>query len=140
MRAHPRATGRTTFTLSAELPATARARDALARALAVQHWPPERVSDVLLAGGEALANAVLHGSTPGGCVDVEFAVTRDRAWLRVADHGGAGTGVPTCPWQVPDAAATGGRGLLLMRALARRMQVRPVGEGTEVVLDFAAVG
>jgi len=123
--------------LEADLNAAAPARAALADALTGEGWDAERAFDVLLAASEALANAVVHGSEPGACVEVELAVTRQRAWLRVADHGRADARCPSTPPRAPKASATCGRGLLIMGALAERMRIATTGRGTEVVMEFA---
>ncbi|NUS91851.1 MAG: ATP-binding protein [Nocardia sp.] len=82
--------------------------------------------DVLLAVGEACANAIEHGHRgDGGTVRLAFA--RDVAALRVtvADHG---------RWKSPDPGPdqVRGRGMAIIRALIPEVEVRITSRGTTV--------
>ncbi|KUI17627.1 histidine kinase [Mycobacterium sp. GA-1285] len=83
--------------------------------------------DVLIATGEALANAIEHGhrDRPGGSVRLRAAVLADRLHLTIAD-----TGV----WKVPhvDPAAHRGRGIALMRALMHDVRIETGDSGTTI--------
>lgn len=90
--------------------------------------------DVKVAVGEALANAVRHGS-PGGpaaTVHIEMAAFDDRVVIKVLDTGCGFSGEASC---TGDVYASGGRGVMFMRALMDRVEfeVRPEG-GTIVTL------
>lgn len=90
--------------------------------------------DVKVAVGEALANAVRHGS-PGG-PDDEIAVSvsayADRISVSVAD---SGCGFDGAPASSDDVYASSGRGIMFMRALMDSVQfVSCEGGGTMVTL------
>jgi serine/threonine-protein kinase RsbW len=121
--------------LPASLDSLRIARHALQRALRDVGWEPEAASPVVLAAAEAVANAIVHGSTPQSSVQVGLEVTPDHARVRVVDEGRGGP-PPVCPVAPPPAESTHGRGLLIMRAVADRCSVRAEGDGTEVVLEF----
>ncbi len=90
---------------------------------------PSQTLDVLIATGEALANAVEHGhrDRPGGAVRLRATVLADRLHLTIAD-----TGV----WKVPDAdpASHRGRGIALMRALMNDVTIETGASGTTIDL------
>ena len=127
------------LSLPAEPSRLAGARDVLAGALERQRWSDTSRSAVLVAVTEALANALEHGSTAGGEVAVGFVVGRERATVRVRDHGGADPGArPVTDPEPPPPAADRGRGAVLMHGLAERVVIREHGPGTEVRMEFAA--
>jgi anti-sigma regulatory factor (Ser/Thr protein kinase) len=117
----------------------AAARDAVARALGGGGWA-DAAPRVLLAAGEALANALVHGSDPGAEVQVTVLVNGERVIVRVRDRGRSGEGErasSTAPVSsVPPCLPTGGRGRVLMRAMADVFETRRLTRGTEVRLDF----
>lgn len=90
--------------------------------------------DVRVAVGEALSNAVRHGSPrgEGDIVGVTVSAYADRVIVTVADRGGGFDG------QAPhggDPYASSGRGVMFMRALMDDVEFRRLPEGgTEVVL------
>ncbi|AXG82259.1 SpoIIE family protein phosphatase [Streptomyces paludis] len=108
----------------------AETRAALRRALT--DWGlPELADDVELAAGELLVNVLLH--TEGGAVltleVLPEPVRRVRLWVK--DRSSA--------WprrRDPGEAATSGRGLLLVEALAARWGVEPRGDGKAVWCEF----
>ncbi|MEW6582150.1 MAG: ATP-binding protein [Actinomycetota bacterium] len=122
--------------LPASLDSLTVARSVVERALHETGWDPEAAGPVVLATGEAVANAILHGSRPDAAVRLALAVTPDRALVRVVDQGRRGAAVPVCPATPPPPSSVHGRGLFIMRAMADRLSVRPEGGGTEVVMVF----
>jgi anti-anti-sigma factor len=91
--------------------------------------------DIKVALGEALANAVRHGSSEDACEVVHIGVSAydDRVVLEVKDKGVGFDGTPS---SVDDVYAPGGRGIMFMRALMDRVEFnRPEGGGTTVRLE-----
>lgn len=90
--------------------------------------------DVRVAVGEALANAIRHGS-PGGMADtvlVTVFVYEDRVAIRVTD---SGTGFDGTAGGNDDLYAASGRGVMFMRALVDRVDFSAApGGGTSVTL------
>jgi anti-sigma B factor antagonist len=92
------------------------------------------IFDIKVAVGEALANAVRHGSPRGSSdvVCVEVRAYPDRVDVVVSD---SGTGCDGEPVVASDALASGGRGVLFMRALMDAVEFRPSASGgTDVLL------
>jgi anti-sigma regulatory factor (Ser/Thr protein kinase) len=93
----------------------------------------EPLFDLVLAVGEALANAVEHGSPRGG---------RDMVMVRVgiADHSFAvevrdsGNGFAECGAPLSGSLETGGRGIPFMRSLVDEVTIDCSGRGTSVLL------
>ena len=108
------------------------------RALRSEGWEAEQAERVVLAVSEALTNAVEHGSSPGAAVVVEVAVTSARAGVRIVDAGRPGSAPPAALGAPPPSSSEHGRGLLIMRALADRLEIRRAGRGTDVRLAFTA--
>lgn len=83
--------------------------------------------DVLIAAGEALANAIEHGhrDRPDGTVSLRATALADRLHLTIADTG---------MWKPPhfDPAAHRGRGIALMRALMHDVTIEPGDGGTTI--------
>lgn len=122
--------------MPAEAASIPRVREAVDRVLAARGWPAEDSHDVLLAVTEAVGNAVEHGSPLGAPVDVEMACTARRAVVRVTDRGRPGARLPPGAPEPPADTDPRGRGRLIMRALADRVDEHPASGGTTVVLDF----
>lgn len=80
--------------------------------------------DVKVAVGEALANAVRHGSPKGGDDTVQVVVSAfpDRVVVDVEDSGCGFDGNPGC---TEDLYAPCGRGVVFMRALCDRVEFLP---------------
>ncbi|MDO8915605.1 MAG: anti-sigma factor antagonist [Coriobacteriia bacterium] len=90
------------------------------------------VFDLKVAVGEALANAVRHGS-PGGsgdAVQVTVSAYDDRVVVTVQDAGGGFDGDPLSG---DDVYASGGRGVMFMRALMDRVEFSRCDDGGTVV-------
>ncbi|QZT60978.1 SpoIIE family protein phosphatase [Mycolicibacterium austroafricanum] len=105
------------------------ARAALRSWLTSARLEPARVMDVLVAAGEALANAIEHGHrhTPEGTVSLHATALVDRVQLTIADTGS---------WKVPQPGRTHrGRGIALMRALMHVVDIDIGSSGTRVRLD-----
>jgi len=85
-----------------------------------------------VAVAEALTNALVHGS-PHGADDirVRFFCYEDEVAVEVVDGGG---GIEVTPICVPDALASNGRGIHLMRALCDAVQFTCGPLGTHVLL------
>lgn len=92
------------------------------------------VFDIKVALGEALANAVRHGSPKdaGAVVDVAIAAFDDRIVIEVCD---TGIGFDGTEQTSDDIYAPGGRGIMFMRALMDRVEFEnPESGGTCVRL------
>ncbi len=90
--------------------------------------------DIKVALGEALANAVRHGSPTdgGGGIHVDVTAYPDRLVLEVID---TGSGFDGDHVSADDLYAIGGRGIMFMRTLMDQVCFSPVSQGgTRVVL------
>ncbi|MGH2944402.1 MAG: SpoIIE family protein phosphatase, partial [Solirubrobacteraceae bacterium] len=82
--------------------------------------------DVLIAVGEACANAIEHsGAAPDSAIDVRAQLLGREVVLRVHDHG---------TWRPVAAQTERGHGLRLMRVLMDRMEIASGPDGTRVEL------
>ncbi len=89
--------------------------------------------DVKVALGEALANAVRHGSPmngQSGSIDVIVEAYPDRVVIKIVDQGCGFDGVHACSG---DLYASGGRGVMFMRALMDRVDFTPSESGGTIV-------
>jgi len=96
--------------------------------------PEASLFDLKVAVGEALANAIRHGSPRGAqdTITIKVSAYDDRVEVRVSDHGGGFSGSHVCS---ADAYAPGGRGVMFMRALMDRVEFSGCdGGGTTVRL------
>jgi anti-sigma regulatory factor (Ser/Thr protein kinase) len=80
---------------------------------------------ILIAAGEAVANAIEHGHRhhTEGIVSLRASALADRLDITVVDAGS---------WKTPVAAAHRGRGISLMRALMHEVTIQPLDTGTTV--------
>jgi serine phosphatase RsbU (regulator of sigma subunit)/anti-sigma regulatory factor (Ser/Thr protein kinase)/transcriptional regulator with GAF, ATPase, and Fis domain len=105
------------------------ARAALRSWLKRTRLAPELSMDVLVAAGEAVANAIEHGhrDTPGGRISMYAEALVDRVKLIITDTGS---------WKTPQPAAnsTRGRGIALMRGLMHAVTIESDSDGTTVQL------
>lgn len=134
----PTGQGDPLWTQSFEVPANAclmaEARARIASMLAPLGMSDSTVFDVKVAAGEALANAVRHGSPSGteDAIRVDVGAFDDRVEILVSDSGCGFDGIATAS---VDVFAPGGRGVLFMRALMDAVEfVCSEGEGTRVRL------
>jgi hypothetical protein len=114
-------------TVAADSGHLARARNALRGWLARCDLNPIQAHKVLVAAGEAVANAIEHGchDDPDGRLWLRASVTTDQLHLSVTDTGS---------WKPPRHAdeVHRGRGLTIMRALMDEVVVTPGTTGTTV--------
>ncbi|MEU7501446.1 SpoIIE family protein phosphatase [Streptomyces griseofuscus] len=106
-------------------------RKALRSWLAQCELPPNTVQNVLVAAGEACANAIEHGHrhAPGQSVRLRAEAFVDNLHLTVADSG---------RWKVPqpELNAHRGRGVALMRAMMQHVTITPGPSGTTVDMQM----
>jgi anti-sigma regulatory factor (Ser/Thr protein kinase) len=90
---------------------------------------PDTSMDVLIAAGEAVANAIEHGHRhhPEGRIRMAATALVDRVQLTISDTGS---------WKTPQPPrdATRGRGIALMRGLMQEVAIKPGATGTTVHL------
>ncbi|MFI7689836.1 SpoIIE family protein phosphatase [Nonomuraea sp. NPDC049655] len=102
-------------------------RSALREWLARCQLTPSLVQNVLVAAGEACANAIEHGhrNAPGRTIRLRAVATPGDLRLTVADTG---------RWKPPEPEANPhrGRGVALMRALMNEVTIEPGAAGTTV--------
>lgn len=122
------------FEVAADARLMAEVRARITAMLVPLGLPDSAVFDIKVATGEALANAVRHGS-PAGVRDeitVEVAAYQDRVEIMVSDRG---CGFDGCTVVSKDVFAPSGRGVLFMRALMDRVEfAEHAGGGTSVRL------
>lgn len=106
-------------------------RKALRDWLAQCDLPPEAVQNVLVAAGEACANAIEHGHrhAPGETVRLRAEAFVENLRLTVADSG---------RWKAPqpELNAHRGRGVALMRAMMQHVSIVPGPSGTTVDMQM----
>lgn len=120
------------FSILADVGALGQARERVHALLEPLDYSSAQLFDIKVALGEALANAVRHG-TPGDgefSVQVRVATLSDRVSIEVTD---AGTGFNGEHDASDDLYASGGRGILFMRALMDQVGFAPAPNGGTVV-------
>jgi serine phosphatase RsbU (regulator of sigma subunit)/anti-sigma regulatory factor (Ser/Thr protein kinase) len=114
----------------ADLSQLAPTRTALRTWLTRARVDPAKTMDVLVAAGEAVANAIEHGHrhTPYGTISLGATVLIDRVRLTITDTG---------TWKPPEPNndERRGRGIILMRGLMEEVTIDPAGAGTTVRLS-----
>jgi len=110
------------------------ARAALRSWLTRARMGPDQTMDVLVAAGEAVANAIEHGHrhNPKGTISMAATALVDRVQLTITDNGSWKT-------QQPVADSTRGRGIALMRSLVQEVVIKPDTSGTTVHLTARIV-
>ncbi|MYW64063.1 ATP-binding protein [Streptomyces sp. SID8379] len=93
----------------------------------------ERAHDILLCVSELTTNALVHGVPPGRGFLLRMLPYEDGELIRVEVHD-SGDGCPAVPRPVDD--AEGGRGLLLVAALADKWGVGERDPGKVVWCEF----
>jgi serine/threonine-protein kinase RsbW len=91
--------------------------------------PGEAASDALLALGEAVANAIRHGSGGGRPIHVAVRVADGWIEMSVKDHGPTAH-PPQLPSDPPAPLALGGRGLWMILQLVDEVHLSRAGAGT----------
>ncbi|MFU8890520.1 MAG: anti-sigma factor antagonist [Anaerosomatales bacterium] len=120
--------------MPADVQALASVREQVHDLVGTLEFSESALFDIKVAVGEALANAVRHGSPTDGQAAIHVAVTAypDRVVLQVTDSGSGFDGDHVCS---DDLYAVGGRGVMFMRALMDQVCFAPrEGGGTEVTL------
>jgi serine/threonine-protein kinase RsbW len=123
-----------TITMPARTDALSTVREEVCKVIGRLRMADSSLFDIKVALGEALANAVRHGSPAGeeDTVTVRIEGYKDRVVLRVSDMG---TGFDGSHEGDKDVYAAGGRGVLFMRALMDRVDFEcAVSGGTTVTL------
>ena len=122
------------FEFPAEVSHMSAARARVAEIVAPLGLNESAIFDIKVAVGEALANAVRHGSPrgPSDIVSVEVRAYPERVDVVISDSGCGYDGVPPVSH---DTFAPSGRGVLFMRALMDAVEFRPSAcGGTDVLL------
>lgn len=118
------------LTLSADPGDLAGTRVALRGWLTQAGVSADQIINVLIASGEALANAIEHGHrhSPAGPISLSVIAFADRLHLTVTDSGS---------WKasVPDPKTTRGRGISLMRSLMNDVTIQSSDRGTTVQMN-----
>ncbi|HEV2754293.1 MAG TPA: SpoIIE family protein phosphatase [Actinomycetota bacterium] len=98
--------------------------------------PVDATSEIMLAVGEAAANATRHGRRAEGRseVRVRCAAEQGTVSITIADDGGGFDMTKLERTELPDPFASGGRGLFLMRELMDEVKFETSDRGTNVVL------
>jgi anti-sigma regulatory factor (Ser/Thr protein kinase) len=119
------------LTLPAEAAHLCRLRHAMNSYLSAFPLPPDRRDEIVLAVGEAAANAVEHAyrhQAEPGVVDVTLWTESDALCVQIRDHG---------RWREPPSAprpAGQGLGIVLMRRLIDCVLIHHDHRGTNVLL------
>lgn len=117
-------------------------RDQIRRHAALSGFGSEDQDSVLLAAGEALSNALEHGS-PGGprdCIGLSVTAEPSGVTIEVLDQG-PGFSCDPARIPAPDPLALRGRGIPLMVALMDDVEIcRRAGGGTRVTLRKRCCG
>jgi len=98
--------------------------------------PVDISTEILLAVGEAAANANRHGGRPEGRGEVRVycALEGPSVTIAIADDGGGFDSANVDAATLPDKFASGGRGLFLMRELMDEVEFESTGRGTTVTM------
>jgi len=87
-----------------------------------------RLFDVVIAGGEAVANAIEHGSaSPGTTFSIELAAGPAQMLVRVESAG---------HWRTAPSQTDRGRGVAIIRTCAKNVEIRSSAERTQLTMTF----
>ncbi len=118
------------LTFPADASHLAPARSALRDWLKRAQMKPDQVMDVLVAAGEAVANAIEHGhrDSPQGSISLQATAFVDQVKLTITDNGS---------WKPPQdsPAIQRGRGIALMQGLMHDVAINQNDTGTTVHLS-----
>ncbi len=120
--------------IAADVQHLAEVRERVCEMIVPLEFAEPALFDIKVALGEALANAVRHGSPEHGEAAIDIVITAypDRVVIEVTDSGRGFDGEHTC---ADDLYAVGGRGVMFMRALMDSVCFAPAnGGGTTVRL------
>ncbi|HET6498660.1 MAG TPA: anti-sigma factor antagonist [Coriobacteriia bacterium] len=120
--------------MPAEVDSLAGVRDQVYELVSSLDFNESALFDIKVAVGEALANAIRHGSSreADSRIRVDVTAYADRVAVRVTDSGRGFDGEHACS---DDLYAVGGRGVMFMRALMDQVAFCPLDSGgTEVTL------
>jgi anti-anti-sigma factor len=120
------------FSIMADVGTLAQARERVYDLLEPLHFSTAALFDIKVALGEALANAVRHGSPDDqpASIQVSVAALDDRVAISIRD---AGSGFDGQHDVSDDLYASGGRGIMFMRALMDHVGFAPADDGGTVV-------
>jgi serine phosphatase RsbU (regulator of sigma subunit)/anti-sigma regulatory factor (Ser/Thr protein kinase) len=98
--------------------------------------PVELSSEILLAVGEAAANATKHGRNPDtrSEIRVHCSLEGPSVSVAIADDGAGFDPAQLDAAELPDRFASGGRGLFLMRSFMDEVEVESSPMGTEITM------
>ncbi|MDZ4064116.1 MAG: anti-sigma factor antagonist [Coriobacteriia bacterium] len=120
------------FSMAGSAAALASVRERVCELVETLKFSDAALFDIKVALGEALANAVRHGS-PGdgnGMIGISVRAFEDKVEIEVVDTGAGFDGEHVCS---DDLYASGGRGIMFMRALMDRVAFRPAPSGGTTV-------
>jgi len=104
------------------------AREALRNALATVH-SQEFTDDAICAAGEAIANAIEHGSDAAGtCFEIDYLKGADASHVTVTSKG---------HWKAFTRRPERGRGIPIMRACSSNVEVASTAQSTKVTLTLS---
>jgi serine phosphatase RsbU (regulator of sigma subunit)/anti-sigma regulatory factor (Ser/Thr protein kinase) len=111
-------------------------RSFIAGYLADVRAPVDISTEVLLAAGEATANACRHGRREGARTEVRVkcSLQGTKVAVTVADDGPGFDPSQINPGSLPDRFASGGRGLFLIRKLMDDVDINSSSEGTIITM------
>lgn len=98
--------------------AVAQVRHEVVRLARMMPFTQEQIEDIEIAIGEAVSNAVIHGSPAGDCCEVTIRCEclTDRFVVRISDEG-CGFDPSALSCATPSSLVEAGRGLHVMRSL-----------------------
>ena len=103
-------------------------RHRIAAVAAAAGLDAERLEDLAVSVSEALTNSVEHG---GGCGEIAWWSEPDRFLCEIRDHGTIDD--PLVGRIRPDTCGGSGRGMWLIHQLCDLVQIRRLGDGTNVI-------